>query len=150
VAICSGSAICPGCAGIAGVTGSVIPRTGVDGDGCVGTSCSGLAVCPVTFKIPIMLTSVSASIFLFFIITFGLLACVFLRVDYGDDSIRGRIVCLRHMIFAPLILLILQNRELIRRQQRLDLPDAGHAVWLETGPDLLQLFSRGLDLLRAL
>src|SRR5450755_5041807 len=50
------------------------------------------------------------------------------------------------MTFLPLVLRILQNRELIRRQQRLDFSDGSHSVWLETGPDSLQLFARRLNL----
>jgi len=54
------------------------------------------------------------------------------------------------MIFAPLVLRILQNHELIRRQQRLDLIDGCLSVWPETGPDLLQLFACCLNLRRVL
>ena len=54
------------------------------------------------------------------------------------------------MIFAPLVLRIVQNRELIRRQQRPDMNDGGLPVWPETSPDLLQLFARRLNLRRVL
>ena len=54
------------------------------------------------------------------------------------------------MIFAPLVIRVVQNRELIRCQQRPDLIDGCHPVWLETGPDLLQLFARCLNLRRVL
>ena len=54
------------------------------------------------------------------------------------------------MIFAPLVLRIVQNRELIRRQQRPDMNDGGLPVWPETGPNLLQLYARRLNLRRVL
>jgi hypothetical protein len=43
------------------------------------------------------------------------------------------------MVFVPLIFGILQNDDLSRRQQRLDLDDGRVAVGLEAGPGLLQL-----------
>jgi hypothetical protein len=63
----------------------------------------------------------------------------------GYDSIRRRIIRFSNMTFAPLVLRILENRELLRRQQRLDSNDGCVSVWLETGPDLLQLRARGLN-----
>src|ERR1039458_1434917 len=65
-------------------------------------------------------------------------------------SIRRRITRFISLIFVPLVLRILQNRELIRRQQRLDFSDGSHSVWLETGPDSLQLVGRCLNLGRVL
>src|ERR1017187_8618476 len=49
------------------------------------------------------------------------------------------------MIFAPLIFGILQNDDLIRRQQRLDLFDGSRAVGLETRPDILPLSARRIN-----
>jgi hypothetical protein len=54
------------------------------------------------------------------------------------------------MIFTPLVLRILQNLELFRRQQRLDLLDGCLSVGLETCPDLLQLLACCLNLPRVL
>ena len=54
------------------------------------------------------------------------------------------------MILAPLVLRILQDLELLRRQQRADLFDGCLSVGLETCPDLLQLAARSLNLYRVL
>src|SRR5579862_1455011 len=62
------------------------------------------------------------------------------------DSIRRRVVRFMNMILTPLVLGILQNGELIWCQQRLDFIDGCHPVWLETGPDSLQLLPRRLNL----
>jgi hypothetical protein len=55
-----------------------------------------------------------------------------------------------NMILVPLVPRILQKGELTRRQQRLDLIDGSRPVWLKTGPDILQLLARGLNLCRVL
>ena len=68
----------------------------------------------------------------------------------GCDSIRRRIIRFSDMILAPLVLRILQDLELLWRQQRPDLFDGGLSIWLETCPDLLQLAARGLNLCRVL
>ena len=54
-------------------------------------------------------------------------------------SIRRRIVRFTAMVFVPLIFGILQNDDLSRRQQGLDLFDDGITVRLEAKPDLFHL-----------
>ncbi len=73
-----------------------------------------------------------------------------LRICCGYDSIRRRIIRFISVIFAPLVLRIVQHLELIRRKQRFDLLDGRLSVWLETCPDLLQLFARCLNFCRVL
>ena len=63
----------------------------------------------------------------------------------GAVLVRRRIMRFTAMVFVPLIVGILQNDDLIRCQQRLDLFDGSIAVGLKAGPDLLQLMARGLD-----
>src|ERR1051326_453166 len=65
-------------------------------------------------------------------------------------SIARRVIGFLNMSFAPLVLGILQNLDLIGGQQLLDLKDGRVSVWLETCPDILQLFARHLDLRRVL
>ena len=68
------------------------------------------------------------------------------HLRYPCDSIRRRVIRFGRMAFAPLVLRILQNRGLFRRQQRPDSLDGCFPVGLETCPDLLQLAARGLYL----
>ena len=73
---------------------------------------------------------------------FGSVSCEYPQICCGYDSIRRRIVCFVIIMFAPLVLRILQYLELIRCQQGLDPIDSRLSVSLKTDPDVMQKFAR--------
>src|SRR5271170_5740049 len=74
----------------------------------------------------------------------------FLWLNHGTGSIRRWVISLSAMVFAPLVGRIVQNRDLVRREQWLDFDDRGVTVWLQPRPHSLQLFAGGPNLPRIL
>ena len=92
----------------------------------------------------------AANLLVVFFIRFSF-PSIFQAIPDGDSPpglIRRGVIRFGALVFVPLIVRILQNRDLSRRQQRFYPQDRSGASGIQPRPDFLQLPAGGLDSFR--